>query len=172
MWILLVLIMGSYSACHWDYHLSKYLFKQYCEEEGRVGLFIYEKVELDDEYFMPFPKDKDPRDLDQRFVVGDNLMINRKRFDKEYIFDDYKEIPLSAIGPIFSVETWVLRKGDGKVLGKAVSLTNHLGWWIESSKFGNKDESCPSGRDKYGLWNFHRARRLLIKKVFYGLRES
>ncbi len=39
-WISLVLIMGSYSACHWDYYASNYLFEKYCAEDGRTGLFM------------------------------------------------------------------------------------------------------------------------------------
>lgn len=167
MWILLVLIMGSYSACHWDYHLSKYLFKQYCEEEGRIGLFIYEKVELDDEYFMPFPKDKDPRDLDQRFVVGDNLMINKERLEQSYILGKYRKTePISDIGPILSVETLVFRKSDNKLIGKSVHLANRLGWWINSSKLGIRTDSCPSGYDSHGNSQSGLLHHRLVKEIF------
>lgn len=77
-----------------------------------MGLFVYEKVKLVDEYFMPFPKGKDPRDLDQRFVVGDNLMINRERFDRGFIFEVFKDVLLSDIGPINAVETSIIRKAE------------------------------------------------------------
>lgn len=168
-WILLAVIMSSYTACHWDYHLSNYLFKKYCSEEGRTGLFIYEKVALGDEYFMPFPKDKDPRDLDRRFIFEDNLMINRKRFEKDYIFDVYKSIPLSSIGPIIAVETSVIRKDDQKLLGKAVSLANRKGWWYRKiASFGQlTSETCPSGRDERGTPNYYKHHDLLVKEIMY-----
>ncbi len=173
-WIVLILILGIYPACKWDYYLSNYLFKQYCTDADRIGLFVYEKVQLGDEYFMPFPKDTDPRDLDRRFIVGEDLMINRGRFDKDYIFNVYKRVPLSSVGPIIAVETSVIRKSDQKVLGKAVSLKNGKGWWYrEIASFGQPtSKTCPTGRGPRGYSNYRRAHKGLIKKIFTHAKQG
>jgi len=163
-----VLLFVFYSIFFWDYHVSKYLFKQYCEEEGRVGLFIYEKVALPDEYFMPYPKDKDEIfNLSNRFVIDEDLVFDKTKLEEKYTFTYRKVVSLSDIGPINSLETSVFRRSDNKLLGKAVSLTNHLGSWIDSSKFGKKVEHCPTGYDERGLSNSGKLHLGLIKEIFY-----
>ena len=166
-WIVLILVIGIYPAFKWDYYLSNYLFKQYCEDEGRIGLFIYENVQLNGKYFMPFPADKEPRDLGQRFIFGENLMLNRKRFDKDFNLEDNRVVPLSSIGPINAYETLVIRKVDQKVLGKAVSAKNGQGWLNRLGVLGGfSGEMCPTGRDEKGYSNYWRAHLALVKKVF------
>ena len=79
-WIMLVLMIGSYSACHWDYHLSQYLFDQYCND-GRVGYEVFERVGLDKDYFVSAtPKEIIAQRRDRRFSVGDNSMNNTRSF--------------------------------------------------------------------------------------------
>ena len=162
------LLFIFYGIFFWDYHVSKYLFKQYCEEEGRVGLFIYEKVALSDEYFMSFPKDTDPRDLDRRFIVGENLMINRERFEQDFIFEIYKQKPLSNIGPIVSIETSITRKYDNKILSKTVSIKNRKGWFSKAASFGYGYEKCPSSKRESGLVEseFTKLHEQIVKKTF------
>jgi len=167
-WVVLIFILGIYPICKWDYYLSNYLFKQYCADADHIGLFVYEKVQLDDKYFMPFPKDTDRRDLDRRFIVGDNLIINRERFDKDYIFNVYKRVPLSNVGPIVAIETSVIRKNDKKLLGKAVSLASGKGWWYRKiASFGQPtSDTCPSGRDENHFPRYRLTHYALIKEVF------
>ncbi|NQY37915.1 MAG: hypothetical protein HRT37_23770, partial [Alteromonadaceae bacterium] len=57
-WITIIIIVGSFATCNGDRMYSDYLFEQYCNEEGRTGQFIYERVGLGEEYFMPIPKDE------------------------------------------------------------------------------------------------------------------
>ena len=166
-WVVLIFILGIYPVCKWDYYLSNYLFKQYCADADHIGLFVYEKVQLDDKYFMPFPKDTDRRDLDRRFIVGEDLMINRGRFDKDYIFNVYKKVPISSIGPINALETSVIRKSDQKVLGKVISAANGQGWLNRFGLIGGfPGVYCPSGRDDRGYSNYRRAHKEIIKKTF------
>jgi len=162
------LLFVFYSIFFWDYHVSKYLFKQYCEEEGRVGIFIYEKVALPEEYFLPFPKGKDARDLDPRFVVSDNKMISRERLEQDYIFKSYEHKLVSKIGQIESVETSVTRKLDNKILSKAVAIKNHKGWFAGISSFGYASESCPSTRRESGLIDseYTKLHETIIHKTF------
>jgi hypothetical protein len=170
-WITLMVIIGGYTTCQWDHYLSKYLFEKYCNEEGRVGLFIYEQVGLNKEYFMPFPVDKEPRDLDRRFIFGENLMINKERLEKDYIFDVYKSIPLSEIGPITSIETSVIRKSDKKILSKAVSIRSRKGWFSRIFSFGYASETCPpSWRESgFDVSEYSELHNTIIKKTFNKL---
>ena len=156
----------------WEYHITKYLFKQYCEEEGRVGLLVYETEALSDEYFMPFPKDKDQLfNLSKRFVFNEEFVFDKTKLEEKYSFT-YKEIiPISKVGPINSIETTVLRKSDNKLLGKAVSLSVSLTSQIESligsPKSGKKIEYYPAGYDGRGLSSSGKLHLGLIKEIFY-----
>ncbi len=117
---------------------------------------------------MPFPKDKDPRDLSQRFVVGANLMINKERLEVDYILGKYREVrQLSSIGPINYSETAVYRKSDKKLLGKAVNLSNRKGWWHRDGFLGHPSSDwCPVGHNDKGISNSGLLHHLLLKKVF------
>jgi hypothetical protein len=54
---IVLIIVTSLSACVTQWR-SEYLFEQYCNEEGRVGQFIYERVALGEEFFRPIPTDE------------------------------------------------------------------------------------------------------------------
>ena len=76
-----------------------------------------------------------------------------------------KRIELSPVGPIYSVESTLVRKSDGKVLSKAVSLLNKRG---KASKiFPVQGVTCPTGRDNKGhpLYNKHHFN--LIENTFF-----
>lgn len=146
--ITIFIIVGSFVGCYGDAIYSNYLFEQYCNEEGRTGQFIYERVGLGDEYFIPIPKD--PRKANFHFIVDDNFMMNKSLLEKDYVFSKYSEaILLSTIGPITSRETSVTRRSDNKVLGKSVSLSNRQGWLARRNILGqNQSDRCPRGYDK------------------------
>lgn len=166
-WIFLIVLLSTYSSCHWDYHLSNYLFEEYCNEEGRTGQFIYERVALGDEYFMPIPED--PRRIDYDLIIKGNLMINRERLEQDYYLSKYRErILLSEIGPISSNETSIIRRRDNKLLGKSVSLFNKQGWLAERNILGhNEGERCPGGYDKNaGLYEDSLLHTTLIENIF------
>jgi len=194
-WTLLIIFLGGYVIFRWDYHVSEYLFEKYCSDPSKVGLFVYETVELPDEYFDPLPTKwvhhKD-HDFDLRFSYGKRPLekffdgknqtykkgihyrysggyrINKGRFEQDYILKDYRPNQLPRIGPINALETSVIRKRDSKVLGKAVSFANHRGWWARAWTWeGNSANKCPSGRDKNGLANFYKKHDQLISSIFY-----
>lgn len=146
---LLLLVFFGYAACRWDYHVSKYIFEKYCN--GLVGVFIYEKVGLGHEYFVPIPGGKDPRNLDPRFIFDDNLLLNRERLEQDYSYVVHKATPISQIGPVDSIASSITRKRDGELLSQVVSAVTQLGWWAEFWSFGYGDESCPKGRDVSGV---------------------
>jgi hypothetical protein len=162
---LVFLPAAAFVVLTWDYYLSKFLFKRYCDA-GLTGLFVYEQVELDGKYLKRIPEDADRLLLDRRFMLDEDWMIDRELFELEYELLFYKGRSLSTVGPIIAVETTVVRKTDGRLLGKAVSLANGLGWWINSSGFGSKVDTCPHGRDSLGAPNYYKDHDHLAGKVF------
>lgn len=152
----------------WDYYLSKYLFEKLCNDDEQIGLFVYGHVQLADQYLMPFPADKEVRDLDYRFILSDNLMINRETFDRDYLYEPYKYVQFSAAGPISLDVTMVTRRSDGELLGKAVSAKNSMGWLNRATSIaGISGDECPSGRDENNFANFNKSHKQLIKQIFY-----
>mgnify|MGYP003636482341 CR=1 FL=1 len=166
--IIIFIIVGSFVGCNGDRILSNYLFEYYCNEKGRTGQFIYERVGLGEEYFIPIPKD--PRKVNFHFIVNGNFMMDKALLEKDYIFSKYSEvIPLSSIGPISSIETSVTRKSDNKVLGKSISLSNRQGWLAERNVLGqNEGDKCPreynKQKESYESSLLHAT---LIKNIFY-----
>ncbi len=77
----------------------------------------------------------------------------RERFEQDYIFEVYKKIQINSVGPIFEIVTSVIRKSDGKLLGKAISLRSHKGWLNTLAALGQTPggETCPSGQDEEGF---------------------
>ncbi|MCJ8295495.1 MAG: hypothetical protein MJK15_13920 [Colwellia sp.] len=163
---IIAITLSSLSACYGDRAQSEQLFKKYCNEEGRVGQFIYEQVLLGEEYFRPIPTDeKELSRLDKRFYIDDKkLLIDKHRFKQSYIFNDQVKTMLSPIGPIYSFETTIVRKSDGKVLSKAVSLLNMLD--KSSEYFATEGETCPTGRDIQRNSLFNKNHHNIIEKTF------
>ncbi len=151
-WFTVILIVGSFSACNGDRILSEYLFEKYCNEKGRTGQFIYERVGLGEEYFMPIPKGGvELRRVDNGFFIDDKkLLIDKHRFLQNFNIT-MKKTMLSPIGPIYTDETIIIRTSDGKVLSKAVSLLNKKGWWSRKSVLGvTVGDSCPEYKNSSG----------------------
>ena len=169
--VIAIVTISSLSACvtHFSERArSEQLFEQYCHEEGLVGQFIYERVVLDEKYFVPIPKD--PREINQHFVVDANRMMDKALLEQEYTFSKYSEVKLlSKIGPIYSIETSVIRRSDNKLLGKSVSLFNSQGWLAEQKVLGpNEGDSCPRGYDKNtDTSEYSLLHATLIKNIFY-----
>ena len=160
--------LSSLAACVSDRARSEQLFEQYCNEEGRVGQFIYERVTLGEEFFRPIPTDeKELRHVDEGYYFysdGKKRLIDKQRFKQSYTINDLRETMLSPIGPIYSVETTIVRKSDGKVLSKAVSLLNMLD--KTSKYFPVEGVTCPKGRDSKGNSFFYEKHTNLIENTF------
>lgn len=169
-WLFIIVLVGSYPSCYWDYHLSNYLFEQYCNEEGRTGQFIYERVGLGEEYFIPIPKDE--RELirvDNGFFIDDRkLLIDKNQLVQDFDISRQKKTILSRIGPIYSYEYNIIRKSDGKVLSKSVDLLNKKGWWSRKSVLGmTVGDTCQKYKNPKGLYSSKSAHTGLIKNTFY-----
>ena len=171
-WLFIIVLVGSYPACSWDAHLSNYLFEQYCNEEGRTGQFIYERVGLGEEYFIPIPFTKEGVELhfDNRFLIAEGrLLIDKHQLMKDFFINKNSQVLLSNIGPIYSYESVIIRKRDGKILSKAVSLGNSLGWFARSQRnfFSGGGEYCPHPKDERGHSVSNTDKYSLIKNTFY-----
>lgn len=168
--IIITITVGSLSACVGylsDRAHSERLFEQYCHEEGRVGQFIYERVALGLEYFRPIPTDaRELLGLDKRYYInGKKLLINKQRFKQSYTLNNREKTILSPTGPIYSIETTIVRKADGKILSKAVSLLNMLD--KTSKYFPVEGVTCPTGRDIKGVPLFIKEHSNLIENTFF-----
>jgi len=157
----------SLSACSIDRMRSERLFEQYCNEEGRVGQFIYERLALGEDYFRPIPTDaKELRYINGVFYINNKkLLIDKERFNQSFTRNLFKRKVLSPIGPIYSVESTIVRKSDGKVLSKAVSLLNMLD--KTSKYFPVEGVTCPTGRDNKGNSFFYEKHTNLIQNTFF-----
>jgi hypothetical protein len=163
-----LVLVSSLGACSSIERMrSESLFEQYCHEEGRVGQFIYERVALGEEFFRSIPTDI--RELDRIensfYIDNKKLLIDKESFMKSYTINYLKRIEVSSVGPIYSVESTLVRKSDGKVLSKAVSLLNKRG---KTSKiFPVQGVTCPTGRDSKGhpFYNMHHFN--LIENTFF-----
>jgi len=165
-----LVLVSSLTACSSIERIrSDSLFEQYCHEEGRVGQFIYERVALSEEFFRPIPTDV--RELDRieksYYIDERNLLIDKVRFKQSYTVNYWGKAMLSLIGPIHTMESTIVRKSDGKVLSKAVSLLNMQGKIRKHLPVYGV--TCPTGRDIKGhpLSNKHHFN--LIENTFFKL---
>jgi len=158
--------ISSLISCVSNRSRSEQLFEQYCHEEGRVGQFIYERVALGEEFFRPIPSDaKALRYVNEKFYIDKRkLLIDKQHFKQSYTLNNRGKTILSKNGPIYSVESTIVRNSDGKVLSKAVSLLNMLD--KTSKYFPVEGVTCPSGRNLKGDPISSTIHFNLIKKTF------
>lgn len=124
---------ASYLTFCGDYHVSNLVFNHYCSDENFVGQFVYERVALPDEMFLKLPETDQER-LQHRssfFINNSTELIDGEKFNALYDYKFSNRSMFFPVGPIYKTETIVKRKTDGKLLGKAVSLTNKKGWFHE-----------------------------------------
>lgn len=163
-----LVLLSSLAACSSIERMrSESLFEQYCNEEGRVGQFIYERVALGEEFFRPIPTNGvELRRVDNGYYIeGKTLLIDKEIFSQVYDLISLKKIRLSDVGPIDSYETTIVRKSDGKVLSKAVSLRNMLGQ--TRGRFPIQGVYCRPGRDVKGRSLFYKQHMNLIENTFF-----
>lgn len=169
---ILAIALSNLSACFGyfsDQAHSERLFEQYCHEEGRVGQFIYERVALGEEFFRAIPTDeKELRQIDSSYYFysnGKKLLIDKERFKQRYAVNYWERKVLSPVGPIYTMESTIVRKEDSKVLSKAVSLLNMLD---KSSKYFHVEGvTCPTGRDSKGHSFSNKHHFNLIENTFF-----
>ncbi len=168
-WGIVMIVVGVFAACNGDRIYSEHLFEQYCNEEGRTGQFINERVGLADEFFRDIPSKTLGIEIEY-FLNDKKHLIDEVKFHEHYI-EKYKvENRLSFIGPIYSYESSVLRKSDGKILGKAVSLVNKKGWFSETALLWiNVGTTCPRHKAEDGTYLANSDHITLINKIFHKI---
>lgn len=120
--LILIIIVYNLSI----FGLSKYLFEGYCNDKDLVGQFIYERVELSEEYFRPIPTDPKIYIEGGFYLDGKKLLIDKNRLKQSYTIKYLEDKTLSKIGPITAQEKQIVRKSDGKIISKSVTLLNML----------------------------------------------
>lgn len=167
-WFFLVIAV-SFTGCWGDRVLSNLLFDRYCNEDGRTGQFIYERVGLGDEYFIPIPKDRrELAHVDFGFFIDDRkLLINEQRFMQDFQIN-WVKTNLSHIGPIYIQEQNIVRKSDGSVLSKSVNIHNQKGWLAKGVILGITDrDSCPKRKNEYDQLVYSSSHHGLVRNTFY-----
>ena len=153
-----------------DYHLSNMVFNHYCSDEDFAGTFVYEQVELSDDYILVPPESvKSRRSIRTSLLIEDRkYLIDEQLLKVKYDWSIRKRKKFLFIGPIYKTESIVIRKHDKKVLGKAVTLTNYKGWLHELSIFmENTGNTCPSIVSEHGRNLSYDHHYNLLKRVFY-----
>ena len=145
------------------------MFKEYCADKGLVGQFVYEQEKLSDDFFREIPKEnKDRIGISGDFYIDNKkYLIDADKFEKHYSITYVKLDQLSKIGPIYAKETSVVRKKDGKLLGKSVSLNNKKGWLHELNfLMVNTGDTCPIYITKDGQRISNPDHSTLIQNIF------
>jgi len=132
--------------------LASVMFKRYCESEA--GLFVYEKIELGEEYFFdrkPLKNYNEYSERDRRMALkwGENYNKEKNlyidKFSENYLYKYSVSDIAFEYGPIHRNTTTLIRKPDNKLLAKGVSFTNGQGWLANVGPFPPVTESCPHG---------------------------
>lgn len=186
-------VMAGCLIFRWDYHLSNFMFDRLCNDPEKIGLFVYEKVELPDEYIEPLPTgwthhddyEYDPRfefgEAESRFFDGEKsglrkglhyryaggYRINRVDISDEYKITFYEPERYSKIGPIIISRSAIHRKSDGRLLGEAASAVSLKGWFAQVGTLsGTARIHCSGGQGDEGFPNYHRSHNNLVKAIF------
>jgi len=165
--VFVFLTFVGYVGCFWDRYTSDYIFKKYCSE--KVGVFVYERVGIGNEYFSFNSENSKRDDIDKRFLFDKDIILNRNKFEKDYIYKAYESLPISKIGPVNLIKSSVVRRDDGKLLSEAVSVVTKRGWLAQLYSFGYAYDQCPTKKRTSGSEeNEHmRNHRHLLRKTFY-----
>lgn len=169
LWFPIVVITTAYIALRWDYHLSNYMFQKICNDPNKVGLFIFEQVELSSEYLKTVSKREVLISVDPHILVESNKILDMERFSKDFNYKQNEYLPISSVGPIGLLQSQVIRAVDGKTLGKAVSASNGRGWFAQwlGVNFGGGGINCPMGADRQTKYSYYRRdHELLIRNIF------
>ncbi|WP_441004600.1 hypothetical protein [Pseudocolwellia agarivorans] len=157
-----------------DYHVSNYLYEQYCSDKDLVGQFIFEQEGLTDKFFKEIPTDEIAlrRVAGSHYLQDKRYLINENALRQHYKIVHSEKKLLSPIGPVHSFESYILRMSDGKKLGKAVTIRNKRGWLYETSLlWTNNGIICPRYKSERGSYITNEDSVTLIQKIFYKIED-
>jgi hypothetical protein len=167
--LIVLLVVGGYIAIFGEYHLSTLIFRYHCSDDSQVGMHIYERVVLDESYFVPVPEDRKSRfRLNSRLVYPDGTMLDAERLSKDYDISKYMERDIvSSIGPVTSRTSSVSRISDGKLMAKAVGYVQVPGWLsTAASADGRWTRVCPERQGSQGQSGYGAIHRNFLREVF------
>lgn len=159
----IAVVLVLFGVLFGDRLIAQAVFEYHCD--NNMGVFIYEKIELDESYFVPIPDDV--RKRDSQFNISDIEMIDKERIEREYeIYSPIFEV-MSEYGPVQSIKTQIIRKLDKKLMGEVVTFRSYYGWTSRLVPAVNLGKDCPisvSGPDA----NLHYR---LYKEIFNFKKE-
>jgi hypothetical protein len=163
-WIVLTPLIFLLSFYFGHKILTRIVFADFCEK--KTGLFIYEKVELGNSYFLPIEEAKKSKSYDNRLDFNEKYTLDTKKFKSEFEHNFIKSEDFSIVAPVISVSTSFIRKKDLMLLGESVSGIAYVS--LFRSLGSNKRETieCPSGRDKNRRPKFYKHHKDLLKNIF------
>jgi hypothetical protein len=160
-WITIIVLVLLLGGCFGELVISDVIFKYHCKKN--IEFSVYETVELNDKYIIDIPKDV--RKRDSRFNISESKMLDNRKLIKEYEISFYESNKISNFGPVQSRVTSVVRKSDGRLMGKVISFRKLMGWINNLSGDAPVDKHCSYGnRISDSLdYDFHDS---LITKLF------
>lgn len=159
--IAFVLMIGS---CLGHRSLTESAFNEWCE--NNTGLFVYEDISLGDQYLKPMPTNrKDIRRIHNSFKVNQKTIIDEHSLNKDYIynFQERRDLNKSFIGPIYAIETSLIRRSDNKLIAKAVSGIAEVSLIKLYGSNMKERKSCPTGIDENRNALFYKSHFELLK---------
>lgn len=138
-----------YSLLRWDYHVANVIFDNVCSDNKQVGLQIYKNITLDSSFVLPLTDEFD-RSEHFDYLINDQHVLDRDAFDKLYEIRRFDVEVVSSIGPVKKLISYIIRKSDGFVISKAVTVENKLGWLSRFFTLGYQVKRCPVGKPDGG----------------------
>jgi hypothetical protein len=159
-WITIIVLVLLLGGCFGDRVISEIVFYYQCDKNS--GLYVYEEVNLSDEYFTKESKSE----KEFNYFYNEYFFITKNMFDYEYLYIPNKITTISSFGPIKLIESLVYRRTDNKLLGKLTTVSNGLGWVVRSWSFGYAGKGCPAGFSEKGERVRNKMRREFIENIF------
>ncbi|MGH1426709.1 MAG: hypothetical protein ACRBEE_02125 [Arenicella sp.] len=167
-WIALAIIMLLIGGCFGDRMVASVVFQHYCKT--LPGLYVYEKVELGDEYFLRRPHDGviESKKLRESSIYNEKYRFNSQKIQQEYKYVYQEVSSIFPVGPIYKHQASIIRMQDGKLLSEAISLSNKRGWLVRKIEkaFSGGYGFCPTGRDDSNTPLFNKHHSNLLKETF------
>ena len=130
------------NGCDYKKRKALKIFEEHCQN---AGLFIYEKSELNEEFFVD-EETIDFKEKSNRFLFGNGKYLNMDVFERHYIYVYAERKYVSDIGDIYIERSHIVRKSDSKLLSEAISVKG-FGGGLTQRDYTKK---CPKGRGKSG----------------------
>ena len=127
---LLLCLLGCGGKDYFEHRKAVKIFEEHCKN---AGLFIYEKVELGEEYFILAPESKKEMGAIPPGQVFEDRQLNMDKFLSDYEYTRHKRKYFYENGNLHYISSVVIRKSDNKTLGEAISVAGFGGGMTQRS---------------------------------------